>query len=127
MENDKACFACCISYWNHVLELVNAELTSRGLQTAPKREALDRIKNPGDLFYLNLSGLSRHTSGIASVIPRTFSHPNLFSITSLTPPALQCTQTWALFSGMTQMAGLTSRSARVYVSHRDRDTISQCG
>lgn len=40
----QACFACCISFWNHVLELVYAELTSCGLQTAPKRETLDRIK-----------------------------------------------------------------------------------
>lgn len=40
----QVCFACCTSYWNRVLQLVYAGLTSRGLQTSPKREALDGIK-----------------------------------------------------------------------------------
>lgn len=44
MEKGRLVFACCISYWNRVLEPVYAELTSRGLQTGPKKEALDRIK-----------------------------------------------------------------------------------
>lgn len=85
----------CLPGWNTaglfcLLHFILEPCTSAGLcrahQSWPpnfsQKGGTRRNKDPGDLFYLSLSGVSGHTSGIASVIPRTISYPNLFWIFS---------------------------------------------